>query len=63
VAKTESGIGLAICARIVAHYGRRIWAKGEEGKGDFAFRTIPSQLPQPKLWMSKQNLAVVNKGV
>lgn len=28
-----TGIGLSICARIVAHYGGRIWGEGQPGNG------------------------------
>lgn len=39
-----TGIGLAICERIVAHYGRRIWVKSELGQGA-AFQFILPGLP------------------
>ena len=39
-----SGIGLAVCARIVAHYGGRIWAEGESGVGAKFFFTLPMKM-------------------
>lgn len=37
-----NGIGLAICARIVAHYGGRIWAEGMPGQGATFRFTLPT---------------------
>ena len=38
-----TGIGLAICSRIVASYGGRIWAQGEVNQGATIFFTLPGQ--------------------
>jgi PAS domain S-box-containing protein len=43
-----NGIGLAICTRITAHYGGRIWAESQTGQGaafHFAFPTEHFALP------------------